>query len=122
MKVLSVSITRQACPSSGWFLVQARVHAFQPECRLLFGEDPIGKRTWRSWRLRSSIPFERWRRPWISQTLNFIGLCPGRIRVRDVWVCKGCHADLRADGENSSSFACWPAGNHFEDLRKLRGI
>jgi len=30
--------------------------------------------------------------------------------------------DLRAGGENSSSFACWPAGSHFEDLRKLRGI
>jgi hypothetical protein len=63
-----MSITRQACPSSGWFLAQARVHAFQPECPLLFGEDPIGKRTLRSWRLRSSIPFQRWRRPWISST------------------------------------------------------
>lgn len=83
-----VSITRQACPSSGWFLAQARVHAFQPECPLLFGEDPIGKRTLRSWRLRSSIPFQPWRRPWISQTLDFIGLCPGRIRVRDVWVSR----------------------------------
>jgi hypothetical protein len=66
-----MSITRQACPSSGSFLAQARVHAFQPECPLLFGGDPTGKRTLRSWRLRSSIPFQRWRRPWISQTLDF---------------------------------------------------
>jgi len=39
---------------------------------------------------RSSTSFQRWRRPWI-----FIGLWAG-IRVRDVWVSKGCHADLRA--------------------------